>query len=142
MNKITKLANIVKTQYGIACISVEERPGGWSAMAYCISDGVDRYFLKVYDKHRASTQKLTAMIDVYIPILLSLNENERLSGKLPFPLFTTTKQSNSRMRMVYTYYIDILTVKQSEIRYLQIIRLNSLPRSLQYFTALTLTAFQ
>jgi Ser/Thr protein kinase RdoA (MazF antagonist) len=93
MNKITKLTNIIKSQYGIACISAEERLGGWSAMAYRISDGVDQYFLKVYDKNRASTQKLTAMIDVYIPILLRLNENERLSGKLPVPLLTKTKQA-------------------------------------------------
>ena len=46
------------------------------------------YFLKVYEKSRASTPKWTALIDDYVPVLLWLEEHSRLKGKIPVPILT------------------------------------------------------
>ncbi|WP_236841413.1 aminoglycoside phosphotransferase family protein [Brevibacillus formosus] len=46
------------------------------------------YFLKVYEKSRASTPKWTALIDKYVPIIQWLSRQNRLHGKLPVPLLT------------------------------------------------------
>lgn len=85
MDRVFKL---IKEQYAIECVEMIQQTGGWSALAYKMSDGSKYYFLKVYEKNRASTPKLTALIDVYVPIILWLSKNTDLSGKLPIPILT------------------------------------------------------
>ena len=43
-----RLINILERQYGINCINITAQEGGWSALAYKVSDGVKDYFLKVH----------------------------------------------------------------------------------------------
>ena len=85
--------NILEKQYSINCINITAQAGGWSALAYKVFDGEKDYFLKVYEKSRASTPKLTALIDTYVPITMWLNENTDMKGKLSVPLLTKDGKS-------------------------------------------------
>ncbi|OZV13107.1 kinase [Tissierella sp. P1] len=95
--------NLIKEQYGIECVTITQQIGGWSALAYKLSDGFKNYFLKVYEKNRASTPKLTALIDTYIPITLWLNKNTELRGKLPVPILT--KDGEAKCEDKYGIYL-------------------------------------
>jgi len=98
-----RIINIIKTQYDINCLSITPQKGGWSALAYKISDGIKNYFLKAYEKNRASTPKLTFMIDTYIPITIWLEQNTKLSGKIPVPVIT--KDGNYKSQDDYAIYL-------------------------------------
>lgn len=113
-----KLTDILNKQYNINSTSITPQTGGWSALAYKVSDGVKDYFLKVYEKSRASTPKLTALIDTYVPITLWLNENTDMKGKLPVPLLTQDGkpkcEDDNGIYLLYEY-IDGKTVGSSEL---------------------------
>ncbi len=82
------MKHILKKYYNIEAHTVIPQKGGWSALAYRVEDSRAAYFLKVYDKSRASTPKYTNLIDGYVPIIQWLNENSDLKGKLPVPVLT------------------------------------------------------
>lgn len=44
-------------------IDIKKQQGGWAALTYEVSDGTKKYFLKVYEKNRASTRKWTSLIE-------------------------------------------------------------------------------
>lgn len=110
--------NILEKQYSINCINITAQAGGWSALAYKVFDGEKDYFLKVYEKSRASTPKLTALIDTYVPITMWLNENTDMKGKLSVPLLTKDGKSkcedDNGIYLLYEY-IDGTTVGSSEL---------------------------
>lgn len=85
---MNKIKNILKEQYDIEFINVSPQQGGWSALAYKVFNNNHTYFLKVYEKSRASTPKLTALIDKYVPIMVWLLHNSGLNDKIPVPLLT------------------------------------------------------
>lgn len=84
-----RLQNMLKEYYGLDRTVVVPQKGGWAALAYKVQTDGHAYFLKVYEKSRASTPKWTALIDDYVPILLWLEEHSRLKGKIPAPILTT-----------------------------------------------------
>ncbi len=118
ISDMIRLINMLERQYGINCIDITDQEGGWSALAYKVSDGVKDYFLKVYEKSRASTPKLTALIDTYVPITLWLNENTDMKGKLPVPLLTQDSkhkwEDDNGVYLLYEY-IDGITIGSSEL---------------------------
>ncbi|MED1780642.1 aminoglycoside phosphotransferase family protein [Brevibacillus fortis] len=79
---------ILRHHYDIEAIDVIPQQGGWSALAYKVISDQHAYFLKVYEKSRASTPKWTALIDKYVPIIQWLSCQTRLQGKIPVPLQT------------------------------------------------------
>ncbi|EJL23939.1 aminoglycoside phosphotransferase family protein [Brevibacillus sp. BC25] len=79
---------ILRHHYDIDASDVFPQQGGWSALAYKVNSDQQSYFLKVYEKSRASTPKWTALIDKYVPIIQWLSRQTRLQGKLPVPLLT------------------------------------------------------
>lgn len=85
---MNKIKTILKNYYDKDIINVLPQQGGWAALAYKVSTHKHNYFLKVYEKRRASTPKWTALIDDYVPILLWLMHNSGLKGKIPVPLLT------------------------------------------------------
>lgn len=115
MNKFT---DVLKDDYGIQPISSEPKQGGWAALAYKVVDKENAYFLKVYEKHRASTPKLTALIDQYSPILVWLEENSDLKGKIPVPLLTKNGhykcEDSDHIYLLYNY-IDGETVGEKDL---------------------------
>ncbi|TNJ62496.1 aminoglycoside phosphotransferase family protein [Paenibacillus hemerocallicola] len=82
------LKTVLKDHYDIVMTNVSPQQGGWAALAYKVFDGNHAYFLKVYEKSRASTPKWTALIDKYVPILVWLLHNSGLTNKIPVPLPT------------------------------------------------------
>ncbi|MBG9943573.1 aminoglycoside phosphotransferase family protein [Brevibacillus formosus] len=82
------LKNIVRHHYDIDAVDVTPQQGGWAALAYKVISHQHSYFLKVYEKSRASTPKWTALIDKYVPIIQWLSRQTKLHGKLPVPLLT------------------------------------------------------
>ncbi|WP_096186432.1 aminoglycoside phosphotransferase family protein [Evansella halocellulosilytica] len=83
-----QIKRVLKDSYNIDALEVSPQQGGWSALAYKVRDLKKSYFLKVYEKHRSSTPKLTAMIDLYVPILIWLTENSGLKDHVPVPILT------------------------------------------------------
>lgn len=83
-----QLQGILKEYYGLDRTHVVPQKGGWAALAYKVQSEGYAYFLKVYEKSRASTPKWTALIDDYVPVLLWLEEHSRLKGKIPVPILT------------------------------------------------------
>ncbi|MBT2760186.1 phosphotransferase [Paenibacillus sp. ISL-20] len=84
-----RLKGILKDHYGLENTDVVPQQGGWAALAFRVRSHNEHYFLKAYEKSRASTPKWTALIDDYVPILLWLEEHSRLKGKIPAPILTT-----------------------------------------------------
>lgn len=84
--------NHIKTalqdHYNIEITTVSPQQGGWAALAYKVCSSKRTYFLKVYEKSRASTPKWTALIDKYVPIMVWLRHNSGLKSKIPVPLPT------------------------------------------------------
>ncbi|WP_338015909.1 hypothetical protein [Paenibacillus mesophilus] len=58
-----KIREVLKEQYDLESTSVSSQRGGWSALAYKVHSSKATYFLKAYEKSRASTPKWTALID-------------------------------------------------------------------------------
>ncbi|MBY0159699.1 aminoglycoside phosphotransferase family protein [Cytobacillus firmus] len=102
-----RLQDILKEYYGLAHPVIVPQQGGWAALAYKVSNGAQDYFLKVYEKSRASTHKWTALIDDYVPILLWLEEHSRLKGSIPVPMLTTDQryrcEDNKGIYLLYEY---------------------------------------
>ncbi|MBU5345795.1 aminoglycoside phosphotransferase family protein [Paenibacillus lautus] len=83
-----RLQNMLKDYYGLEHTEITPQQGGWAALAFRVRDVKHTYFLKEYEKSRASTLKWTALIDDYVPVLLWLEEHSRLKGKIPVPILT------------------------------------------------------
>lgn len=115
---MTQFDNVLKNNYDIHPIRVEAKQEGWAALAYKVSSKENIYFLKVYEKHRASSLKLTALIDQYAPILVWLEEHSELKGKIPVLLLTTHGhfkcEDNNHIYLLY-HYIDGETVGDRDL---------------------------
>ncbi|GIP32517.1 phosphotransferase [Paenibacillus sp. J2TS4] len=85
---MNKLETILQDHYSVKITNISPQQGGWAALAYKVSNDKHTYFLKVYEKSRASTPKWTALIDEYMPIMVWLQHNSGLRGKIPVPLLT------------------------------------------------------
>lgn len=82
---MNQVKSILKDFYDIEINVVSPQRGGWASLAYKVSNKNQSYFLKVYEKSRASTPKLTALIDQYVPIMVWLMHNSSLKGKISVP---------------------------------------------------------
>ncbi|MDW8517588.1 aminoglycoside phosphotransferase family protein [Priestia flexa] len=87
---MNQVKSILKDFYDIDISGVLPQQGGWASLAYKVLNKNQSYFLKVYEKSRASTPKLTALIDQYVPILVWLINNSSLNGKITVPLITNS----------------------------------------------------
>ncbi|GAY78238.1 aminoglycoside phosphotransferase family protein [Niallia sp. Sow4_A1] len=85
-----QVKSILKDYYNIDITDVLSQQGGWASLAYKVSNKNKSYFLKVYEKSRSSTPKLTALIDQYVPIMVWLKNSSDLQGKIPVPLITSS----------------------------------------------------
>lgn len=83
-----KIKKVLKDYYNIEITAILSQQGGWASLAYKVIHKDQSYFLKVYEKSRASTPKLTERIDKYVPVMEWLIRNSGLKGKVPTPLLT------------------------------------------------------
>lgn len=102
------------------------QPGGWSALAYRVVSERETFFLKMYEKSRASTVKWTAAIDHYVPILIWLQHHSGLKGKIPVPLFTRSGEykceDEQGIYLLYEY-IDGETIGEQHLTEHQVLKL-------------------
>ena len=80
---MNNLQETLSQHYHIHNALLSEVTPGWSAMAYRVEVNDQRYFLKVYDKTRFSSQMWIQGIDRYIPALLWLGKHTALRGRIP-----------------------------------------------------------
>jgi len=85
---MNKIAEMIYEHYGLNVSHLAPQQGGWSSLAYKMIAGNRSYFLKMYEKNRASTPKWTALINEYVPVLIWLHHHSILKGKIPVPLTT------------------------------------------------------
>ncbi|WP_028612633.1 phosphotransferase family protein [Paenibacillus harenae] len=108
----------LKEHYDLEITSLSQQQGGWSAFAYKALTRNQAYFLKVYDKSRASTPKWTTLIDDYAPVLVWLQQHSGLKGKIPVPLLTKegryTCENEDGILLLYEY-IDGETIAEREL---------------------------
>ncbi len=121
-----KITSILKTQFGIKCTGIVETRGGLSASAYKIKTKNDNFFLKVYDKRLTQTSLWIENIDNYMPVLLWLNQNTKLQGKIIQPI--TTNSGSYRYEdneNVYTLfdYINGEAIEKNKLTHTQIIEI-------------------
>ena len=81
-----KMEQMLLHEYGIRALILQAVPAGWSAAAWRVHAGGGDYFLKVYDKNKPSTKGWVERIDIYMPVVLWLNENTKLSGRMTAPI--------------------------------------------------------
>jgi spectinomycin phosphotransferase len=96
--------SVLQEQYNVKPSHITAQKGGWASLAYRVETAAEPYFLKVYEKSRASTPKWTSLIKDYIPIVLWLNANTNLRHKIIKPIPTI----NGRYSCEDEYNIYIL----------------------------------
>ena len=133
---MNSLEQTLQQHYGINSNNIEPRQGGWAALAYEVVDGESVYFLKVYEKRRASTPKLTALIDQYSPILVWLERETDLAGKIPVPLLT--KDGNYKCEdkdNIYLLYkfIHGQTIGENELTKQQVLEFSNIIATLHSY---------
>jgi spectinomycin phosphotransferase len=133
---MNKIKTILKNHYGIDNINVSPQQGGWSALAYKVFNNTNTYFLKVYEKSRASTPKWTALIDKYVPITVWLREHSNLKGKIPVPLFTKHGdykcEDDEGIYLLYEY-IDGETIGDKSLNKEQVCQLSEIIAELHLY---------
>ncbi|PUA36581.1 kinase [Paenibacillus elgii] len=87
---MNNIPNLLKEHYDLDATNILPQQGGWAALAFKVYSGKQAFFLKVYEKSRASTPKWTALIDQYVPITIWLMQHSALKGRLPVPVPTQT----------------------------------------------------
>ena len=80
------ISNMLRIFYDINAGQIEKAQGGWSADAYSVKTENIRYFLKVFDKHRNSTQFWISRIDYYMSVLFWLYDNTTFRDDLIMPV--------------------------------------------------------
>lgn len=118
-----RIVAILKDNYGIKVTLIEQKPGGWSALAFLIEDESKKYFLKVYNKKKPSVKPWIKAIDRYTPLVKWLNEQTVLKNNIVNPILTKA-ESNKCEDEVYVYllseYIEGTTIGEKKLNSEQI----------------------
>ena len=88
-NTKTRIFSLLGRQYNVLCDTLTEAQAGWSALAYKATAKENSYFIKVYDKHKHTAQSWISRIDDYMPVLLWLEQNTGLRGRVPSVVLST-----------------------------------------------------
>ena len=85
-----KYKQILKEQFGVVSNEIIEVYGGNDDKNthYKVTANFNSLFLKIYDKSKVQTSQWIENIDTYIPILVWLNENTDLKGRISHPYKT------------------------------------------------------
>lgn len=120
---------LLRSQYALEPKRISPIMGGWSALAYKVECGEHSYFLKAYEKKNAATAYWTALLDDYMPILVWLNRESPLSGRVPNPVLTRDGgfkfQDDSCIFVLYDF-IEGETVGERPLTCNQVIELSQI----------------
>jgi len=128
--------SILKKHYQIIPTNLSSQQGGWASLAYQICNGNQSYFLKVYEKSRASTPKLTENIDQYVPVIQWLSHHSEIKDKISVPLLTVHGdykcEDEYGIYLLYEY-IDGETIGNQELTDDQVVQLSQIIANLHLF---------
>ncbi|MBS4217456.1 aminoglycoside phosphotransferase family protein [Bacillus sp. FJAT-49711] len=116
MNK--RITKILKEYYNIDAARIEQRTGGWSALAFFIEGRNRNYFLKVYSKRRSSIIQWIDAIDRYIPLVKWLNDKTELENHIVSPIFAmneSTKCEDERYVYLLSEFIEGETIAEATL---------------------------
>ncbi|MFS0661052.1 aminoglycoside phosphotransferase family protein [Niallia alba] len=133
---MNQVKSILKDFYDIDITGVLPQQGGWASLAYKVFNKNQSYFLKVYEKGRASTPKLTALIDQYVPILVWLINNSNLNGKITVPLITNSgeyKCEDENGVYLLNEYVEGQTIGDQDLTETQVRQLSEMITELHSF---------
>jgi Ser/Thr protein kinase RdoA (MazF antagonist) len=91
---------------------------GWSALAYRVETGGERYFLKVYDKTRYTSQIWIQGIDRYMPTVVWLGEHTPLRNRIPHVIPTADggyKYEDDKRVYILFDWIDGITPRDEPL---------------------------
>lgn len=134
---MTKIGNILRSQFNIECTGIVETIGGLSASAYMIKTDNERFFLKVYDKKLAQTHLWIENMDNYMPILIWFNENTPLRGRIIRPRTTVSGSychEDSENLYILFDYIEGETIAKKTLTNTQIIEIAEIMAHLHSFS--------
>lgn len=120
---MNKISNVLKTQFDVECSDIVKTIGGLSASAYKIKTKNDNFFLKVYNKKLTQTPLWIENIDNYMPVLLWLNKNTKLQGKIIHPIATNNggyRYEDEEYVYILFDYIEGKTIAKNPLTYTQI----------------------
>jgi thiamine kinase-like enzyme len=80
--------HILKTHFCINCINITEIYGGLSTTNYRVKANDKTYLLKVYDRKKSQASIWIENIDTYMQVLVWLNENTEIQGRIVRPAKT------------------------------------------------------
>nr|WP_255723524.1 aminoglycoside phosphotransferase family protein [Sporosarcina sp. ACRSL] len=109
---------ILNKFYGIEATFIEQRPGGWSALAYEVQDRNNKYFLKVYNKNKPSVVRWIHAIDIYTPLVKWLHDQTDLKHHIINPILTLSDQNkceDSEFVYVLSEYIEGVTIGENQL---------------------------
>ncbi|QKG83305.1 aminoglycoside phosphotransferase family protein [Kroppenstedtia pulmonis] len=133
---MNEIKTMLKKHYNIDITKVSPQQGGWSALAYKVSNNKHAYFLKVYETSRASTPKWTDLIDQYGPIMVWLLHHTKLKGKMPVPVLTNTSEykcEDDRGIYLLYKYIDGMTIGNRNLTEEQVAQLSEIIAELHLY---------
>ncbi|MCR2820091.1 aminoglycoside phosphotransferase family protein [Lederbergia panacisoli] len=88
-----QITKILKEFYNIDALRIEQRTGGWSALAFFVEDRNRKYFLKVYNKRKQAVIQWIDAIDSYIPLVKWLHDDyPEIKKHIISPIFTEHKE--------------------------------------------------
>ena len=135
------IESMLRYDYGINSLDIEQRAGGFSARAYKVTAADEVYFLKAYDKTSKAAAQWIARIDRYIPVLCRLNDHPGLRGGIAEPVRTRSgacKAQDCRSVYVVFRYIDGETLGDSPLSAEQACELGQLVGMLHQHKAQTI----
>ena len=119
MDRERRIRAILKEHYNIHAKRIVQLAGGWSALAYLISDDDEKYFLKVYDKKRTSSTKWINAIGQYMPIVEWLRGHTALKNHVVKPTLTNSEMytcEDEDTVYVLSAFIDGYTIGSSPLK--------------------------
>lgn len=119
MAREQQIDTILKEHYNIRAKRIVQHKGGWSALAYLISDHDQKYFLKVYDKKRSSSTKWINAVDQYMPIVEWLRGHTALKKHVVKPILTNTEMyacADEDYVYVLSAFIDGYTIGNNPLK--------------------------
>lgn len=140
------ISAVLKDQYGILAKQITQVQGGWSALAYQIKTQEQLYFLKIYQKKKATTHQWIRRIDDYMPIVVWLNEHTPLKDRMVSPILTHNsayKHEDDNYLFMLFQHIDGYTLRDDPLTPNQVAQLAEITAHLhQYGKEIPLSTHQ
>ena len=131
------IAQILSKQYNLHNTQLSEVYPGWSALAYRVEIGSERYFLKVYDKTRYTSQTWIQGIDRYMPTVVWLGKHTPLRERLPHVIPAVDggyKYEDDKWVYILFDWIDGITPRDEPLTQPQLASLAQIIAELHCFT--------